>query len=174
MDLLKQKNWFDSPQFQEEFHCDLPLGSFCSPSGTIFRLWAPTAQDVTLSLYWAGNDSSSFFTVSLQRQEKGLWSYQTDKNLHGVYYDYYVTVEGATRQTADPYAKACGVNGLRSMVIDLRKTDPEGWAQDAAPAPPRRQSFTSSTSRISPGTPPAVFPPRNGDATPPCAAPAPL
>ena len=135
MDLLKQKNWFDSPQFQEEFHCDLPLGSFCSPSGTIFRLWAPTAQDVTLSLYWAGNDSSSFFTVSLQRQEKGLWSYQTDKNLHGVYYDYYVTVEGATRQTADPYAKACGVNGLRSMVIDLRKTDPEGWARDAAPAP---------------------------------------
>ncbi len=35
------------------------------------------------------------------------------------YYDFLVTAGGKTRSTADPYARACGVNGERSMVVDL-------------------------------------------------------
>ena len=134
MDLLKQKYWFDSPEFETEFHCDLPLGSFPSPSGTLFHLWAPTAQAVTLSLYREGTGEEAIRTVPLVRQEKGLWSYETEENLDGVYYDYQVTVLGETYQTADPYARACGVNGARSMVIDLKRTDPDGWEQDTPPA----------------------------------------
>lgn len=30
-------------------------------------------------------------------------------------------------------AKAVGVNGKRAAVIDLRSTDPEGWANDVRP-----------------------------------------
>lgn len=134
MDLLEQRDWFDSPQFQEEFHCKEPLGVFCSPEGTRFHLWAPTAQDVTLHLYAEGNGGMPRETVSLQRGDRGLWFYYTDRNLDGVYYDYSVTVDGVTRLTADPYAKSCGINGLRSMVLDLRRTCPEGWEQDKAPA----------------------------------------
>src|SRR5699024_3367991 len=33
-----------------------------------------------------------------------------------------------------PWAVACGRDGARSMVVDLRRTDPEGWAADRAPA----------------------------------------
>lgn len=40
-----------------------------------------------------------------------------------------------TVRSADPYARACGLNGKRSMVVDLRQTDPEGWEADKAPAP---------------------------------------
>ncbi len=29
--------------------------------------------------------------------------------------------------TADPYARAAGVNGARSMIVDLARTDPPGW-----------------------------------------------
>lgn len=134
MDLLTQKIWFDSPEFEKEFHCDLPLGSFCSPSGTTFRLWSPTAQEVTLSLYPEGAGGDPIRTVPLSRQEKGVWSYETKENLDGIYYDFHVTALDKTRQTADPYARACGVNGTRSMVIDLKRTNPEGWELDTAPA----------------------------------------
>lgn len=69
----------------------------------------------------------------MEKQEKGVWSYRTDRELHGMYYDYDVTVYGETRRSADPYAKACGINGKRSMAVNLSKTNPEGWEEDRAP-----------------------------------------
>ena len=134
MDLMKQKNWFDSPEFQEEFYCDIPLGSFCSAAGTTFCLWAPTAEVVTLYLYERGFGGSAMRTVPMHRVPKGLWVFETKENLDGLYYEYEVTVDGTPRFTADPYAKACGVNGSRSMVLDLRRTDPPNWDKDAPPA----------------------------------------
>ena len=44
-----------------------------------------------------------------------------------------MTVDGKTRQTADPYAVACGANSKRSMIIDLSSTNPEGWEEDKSP-----------------------------------------
>ena len=74
-------------------------------------------------------------TLSLARGERGVWRAAAEGNLDGVYYDYTVTdAEGVARRTADPWAVACGRDGARSMVIDLRRTDPENWAADAAPA----------------------------------------
>lgn len=134
MDLIKQKHWFDSPEFQQEFHCDAPLGAFCSAAGTVFRLWAPTAEKVTLYLYAEGNGGVPMEVIEMRPEAKGAWFFETDRDLDGTYYDYAVTVDGVSRRTADPYARACGVNGARSMVLDLRRTDPEGWREDAAPA----------------------------------------
>ena len=44
-----------------------------------------------------------------------------------------ITRDGEKVLTADPYAKACGVNGLRSMAVNFKKTDPEGWEKDQSP-----------------------------------------
>lgn len=63
-----------------------------------------------------------------------MWFAGINQRLDGVYYDYLVTAAGNTRRTADPYARACGLNGQRSMVVDLAATDPEGWQEDKAPA----------------------------------------
>ena len=46
------------------------------------------------------------------------------------YYTYSVTHGKTTKETADVYAKACGVNGQRSMVVDLSTTNPDGWEND--------------------------------------------
>lgn len=127
---------FDSPAFREKYHCSVPLGSFCSAGGTEFRLWAPTAQDVTLRLFAAGDGGEALRQLPLLREERGLWHYAAAENWDGLYYDYLVTAEGETRVTADPYARACGLNGQRSMVLDLARTDPEGWAEDKAPSLP--------------------------------------
>lgn len=124
---------FDSAAFRQQFHCEAPLGAACCAEGTRFALWAPTAQHVVLNLYGDGSWGDAFEQRALERGERGLWDYEDGRNLDGVYYDYDVTVEGICRRTADPYARACGVNGRRSMVIDLARTDPPGWSEDRAP-----------------------------------------
>ena len=127
------KSIFDSIEFQKAYHCDLPLGAFCGNAGTLFRLWSPMAERVELRLYSAGNDVPATEVISLAKKEKGAWEYETSDNLDGVYYDYAVTVGGKVYETPDPYAKACGVNGIRSMVIDLYRTGPANWQKDKAP-----------------------------------------
>ena len=126
--------WFGSAAFREEFHCEEPLGSFCGEAGTRFSLWSPTAQAVTLNLYDNGSWGEPFDRIPLWRGERGLWRADDPRNLDGAYYDYDVTVDGVTRRTGDPYARACGLNGWRSMVIDLARTNPPGWEDDRAPA----------------------------------------
>ena len=134
MDLINQKYWFDSPEFEQKYHCDVPMGSFCAPDGTTFHLWAPTAEKVVLYLYDDGAKGAPLDVFQMEPQANGLWVYATSRNLDGFYYDYDVTVDGVRRRTADPYAKACGLNGKRSMVLNLRRTDPAGWQEDTAPA----------------------------------------
>ncbi|MCD8143614.1 MAG: hypothetical protein LUD83_10165 [Clostridiales bacterium] len=126
-----------SPAWEEYPPAGTTLGSLCGPDRTEFRLWAPTASRVLLRLYPDGSREAPFRTVPMERGAGGVWAWDNPASLHGVYYDYRVTVDGVSRDTADPYARACGRNGLRSMVVDLRRTDPEGWGEDA---PPPRQA----------------------------------
>ena len=133
-DLIRQKAWFDSPEFEEKYHCEAQLGCFFSPRGTYFHLWAPTADEVFLNIYADGCGGEAMERIAMQRGERGLWLYKTPRNLDGMYYDYDVSVDGLCRRTADPYARACGLNGERSMALNLRRTDPPGWEGDAAPA----------------------------------------
>lgn len=127
------KTFFDSEGFEYQYHTDEPLGSFVTKSGTHFALWAPTAQRVILYLHESGHEGWAYASHDMTPGERGVWTWDTDKNLDGVYYGYDVTVDGETRFIADPYAKACGLNGVRSMVIDLARTNPEGWEKDRAP-----------------------------------------
>lgn len=130
-----RRKLYDSKAFEAQFHTEAPLGALWTARSTRFALWAPTARKVTLSLYETGTGGAALLMVDLDRGERGVWQAELPGNLDGRYYDYTVTdSEGVTRRTADPWAKACGRDGGRSMVIDLSRTDPEGWSQDQAPA----------------------------------------
>lgn len=132
---IKQwKEYYSSPEFQE--NCideNADLGAICGEEGTSFLLWSPCAESVTINLYQDGSTSEAFATYPMERMEKGVWRYQTDENLNRTYYDFSLLIEGETVISADPYAKACGVNGRRSMAVDLSQTNPKGWEQDRAP-----------------------------------------
>ena len=128
------KATFDSEAFAREYHTDEPLGAYCSPDGTTFALWAPTAEAVALNLYHNGHDGWPYASVPMERGARGVWKHDSVYNLDGTYYDYDVTCGGETRRTGDPYARACGLNGFRSMAIDLERTNPPGWESDRAPA----------------------------------------
>ena len=137
--IMTNTQYFNSTEFERKFHCSASLGAFPSPAGTVFRLWAPLAEAVALRLYPAGHGGQAAEVRDMSPAGRGMWVYETRRNLDGVYYDYEVLSGGIARVTADPYARACGLNGQRSMVIDLRRTDPVGWAFDSPP-PPRPET----------------------------------
>ena len=122
---------FDSQEFIDNYtYSGSDLGAYISGSATTFKVWAPTASQVVLNLYSAGNGGQAIATVEMAKGEKGVWSHTAENCGHGTYYTYTVTTSVGTQETPDPYAKAAGVNGNRSMVVDLSKTDPQGWNKD--------------------------------------------
>ena len=105
-----------------------------SPIETKFTLWAPTAEEVRVLLYDSGNEGSAYQTLSLEMGEDGIWNTSIKEDLKGKFYTFNLKVNGKwLGDTPGIMAKAVGVNGKRAAVIDLRSTDPEGWANDVRP-----------------------------------------
>lgn len=128
------KKIYQDPDFHLKYTYEgEDLGVMCSKEGTCFRLWSPLAEQVNLLLYKSGETDACYLKVPMHKGEKGVWIYETKEYLHGVYYNYELKIEQRDTISGDPYARACGVNGHRSMVVDLKKTDPVGWDQDRAP-----------------------------------------
>ena len=131
---LEWKKYYSSPEFREHYIYDNDdLGVSCTDSGTSFKLWSPSADSVTLNLYHEGDGGAAYAHIPMKKEDQGVWSSFFDENLHGVYYDYSLMFGEENVRSADPYAYACGVNGRRSMAVDLKMTDPEGWENDRAP-----------------------------------------
>ena len=135
------KTLFENVPFHRENYYTGPLGPDYTPGGTCLRLWAPTAEQAAVNLYRKGHDSPCIGTLPLQRGPQGVWSIWLPGDQHGHYYTFTVTVDGVARETGDPYARAGGLNGLRSMIVDLARTAPAGWERDVRPViPPARRS----------------------------------
>ncbi len=109
------------------------LGAFYRKSNTRFRLWAPTAERVRICFYLTGDGGQPFEIKAMYPDEDGTWVYAKSGDLHKCYYTYLVTVDGIERETNDPYGKAAGVNGKRSMVVNLEETNPRGFENDHGP-----------------------------------------
>ncbi|MBA6326740.1 pullulanase-type alpha-1,6-glucosidase [Colwellia sp. MB02u-6] len=118
------------------------LGTKITENGVSFKLWAPTAQKVTLLLF--NDDLSPSSTSSLTMIEdtkSGIWSVVGDSSLDGAYYQYQVTVyhpqskKIATLITTDPYSLSLSVNSKYSQVVDLNdvSTQPLNWQSQTVP-----------------------------------------
>lgn len=128
------KEWYSDPEFERnDTYEGHDLGAVCREDGTSILLWSPVAEEVKVRFYVDGETNSYFCIERMRKEEKGVWSYRTKERLHKVYYDFELLIEGEKICSADPYAKACGINGKRSMIVDLKKTDPEEWKMDRAP-----------------------------------------
>ena len=131
---LEWKKYYSDKDFLDHYLYEgTDLGVKCTEDGTTFKLWSPVAECVTLNFYDMGNGGELLSRIPMFKEEKGVWSYSDERELHGVYYDFTIVIDGEKIQSGDPYAKACGVNGERSMVVNLKKTDPEGWEEDKTP-----------------------------------------
>ena len=121
---------FDTKYFIDNFTYDgSDLGAIINGDSTTFKVWAPTASKVTLNLFSSGHEGEAYKSVDMLRGDRSVWSY-TENCGHGTYYTYTVTTVVGTNDAVDPYAKSCGLNGERGMVVDLTKTNPDGWEND--------------------------------------------
>ena len=135
------KTLFESEAFARQTEYYGPLGVEYTPAGTHLRLWAPTAKQAAVNLYRRGTGGACVGTLPLQQQDKGVWSIYLPGDQHGKYYDFTLTTPFGTCNAADPYARSAGVNGVRSMIFDPARVDPQGWERDArAVIPPARRS----------------------------------
>ena len=127
---------YSTPEFEAEYtYTGDDLGAAWTENATNFRVWAPTAEAVSVILYDSGTDyeKNIIDTIEMTPDVNGTWIAQKDGDLRGVYYTYSVAIDGVTREACDPYARTTGVNGERAMIINLDETDPEGWDQDTNP-----------------------------------------
>lgn len=111
------------------------LGAAYSKKATTFKVWSPNAASVRVNIFEHGSDDEGDAGSVMSRamtldKTTGVWSVTINGDLLNKYYTYSVTHGKTTKETADVYAKACGVNGQRSMVVDLSTTNPEGWEND--------------------------------------------
>lgn len=127
---------YSSEQFEKKYtYTGNDLGSTWTPEYTRFRVWAPTADAVSVCLYRSGNKGADdqIIQLSMTPDVNGTWILKKDGNLSGLYYTYLVCVDGLQTEACDPYARTTGANGARAMILDLAATNPSGWDTDCNP-----------------------------------------
>lgn len=117
-------------EFFFDLGTELPLGALVSPKSTIFRIFAPRAEAVTLQVCRDLSHRKSATSFSLARRvdadgAAGVWEVELDRNLHGWLYWYSVEgVDGATGRfltrtdILDPYAPATVDRDGPGIVLD--------------------------------------------------------
>ena len=77
------KTLFESSAFARQTSYSGPLGPEYNPSGTRLRLWAPTAQKVSVNLYRRGDGGACMGTLPLEQHGQGVWSVYLPGDQHG-------------------------------------------------------------------------------------------
>ena len=130
---------FRTEAFKNAFDYDGPLGVEVTASQTTFRVWSPMSTKISVRVYGSGTptsvdpekgDDSILHEVEMVKGEKGVFSATINECLYDRYYTFVVTNgHYKEKEIVDPYAKSAGVNGLRGLIVDFSKTNPEGWAE---------------------------------------------
>ncbi|MBP3567796.1 MAG: type I pullulanase [Lachnospiraceae bacterium] len=127
---------FSTEKFEEQYtYTGDDLGDTYTKEKTTFRVWAPTADAVSVRLYKSGTEGTNDLIeeLTMTADINGTWVAEKSGDLNGTYYTYFVTIGEIQNEACDPYARTTGVNGKRAMVIDLDSTNPEGWDKDTDP-----------------------------------------
>ncbi len=105
------------------------------------KVWAPTAQSLSLLLFDHPTDTVPQTTVAMH-EHMGVWVADGDGTWNGKFYQLraqvYVPADGAidTNTTTDPYSVDLSLNGTMTRITDLDSdsTKPPAWDRLASPA----------------------------------------
>ncbi|MDO5033450.1 MAG: type I pullulanase [Eubacteriales bacterium] len=121
-----------TPEFNKKYYYDGPLGAFYSPQESQFRLWAPTAVRVQLSL---GKGQKLLLDLASSAQHPGLWTLDLQGDFALQDYSYLLTFpDGRVQEAADPYAVATRANGRPAVLLDPSLYYPVGWREERSPS----------------------------------------
>lgn len=123
---------YDSEKFINEYtYNGTDLGTSEDGEYVVYKVWAPTSARAQVFIYKTGETSTiNHFNSKVERNDDH-WSYDMENKGHGVwearvkkisvaarpYYTFSVTNSEGVTETNDPYAKAGGVNGIRSLYL---------------------------------------------------------
>jgi len=128
--VFRHKDDSDWHDWSDDENCDVKL-----------KVWAPTAQSVSVQIFDHESDSAPSATLAMH-EHRGVWVADGTSDWKSKYYLYVVTVwvtaDSAidTNVTSDPYSIDIALNGTKSRITDLEseETKPAGWDEDASPA----------------------------------------
>ncbi len=125
--VVDQAKVFDSADFAAKYtYTGNDLGNTYTAQNTKFKVWAPTASNVSLLTFPSVNGGAAT-EIPMTADVNGTWVTTLPGDQNGLVYMYRVTVSGTTNDAVDPYVRATTINGLRGVVVDLSKTNPIGW-----------------------------------------------
>ncbi|MDO9155668.1 MAG: type I pullulanase, partial [Sediminibacterium sp.] len=89
------------------------LGLTYSPKASKFKIWAPTAKAARINLYASDLGGVCDRTANMQKAANGVWEITIEHNIKNQYYTFQILINGTwSAELIDPYAKACGTNGV--------------------------------------------------------------
>ena len=111
------------------------------PKQTTFSFWSNAAEQMEVRIYdnaqCSMHNAQCSKVISLTKGENDYWTATVEGDLEGKYYTVRSYQNGEWSQEAPGiFAKAVSVNGQRAAIIDMTKTNPEGWDKDVRPAMP--------------------------------------
>lgn len=128
---------YSTKKFARQYNYDGPLGVSLKEHSTTFRVWSPVSSKILVRIYKYGTPKyvdDKLGSVEIVNEKEmikdsnGVFSISFPFNLHGYYYTYVVTNQiYKDKEIVDPYAKGTGINGLRGLIVDFSKTNPDGF-----------------------------------------------
>lgn len=137
------ENLFQTDRFEKYYtYSGNDLGMTYSDKEVTFKVWSPISAMVNINIYNVGmpkslGGSDACRSYNMNYTAGGVWQItiqSSEMTLKNKFYTYSLTHSAGTVETIDPYAKACGINGIRAFIYDKNATEanPEGW--DTVPA----------------------------------------
>ncbi|MCL2329867.1 MAG: hypothetical protein FWC56_01025, partial [Phycisphaerae bacterium] len=110
---------------------DARMGCICSPESTTFRLFAPTATGVEVVIAEEVTGDRGLVAHAMQHVGKGIWEVTVAGDWHGKFYAYRMSGIGfnPTTEISDAYALCAQGRQQRTVIVDLRRTDPPGFRE---------------------------------------------
>ena len=102
---------------------------------TDFSLWSPEASEVKLTIYNFGKGNEIYLSKLMKPEKNGIWKTSVKENIKDKFYTFNVKIRGKwLGENPGIKAQAVSVNGIRGAIIDMTKTNPEGWKEDCRPS----------------------------------------
>ena len=119
-----------SNDFDNYFSYDGELGALYEKEGTLLRVWTPTAKSVEVWIYADDSFKGPSTKIEMVQKPKGIFEAYLPGDQHGTIYVYKIFfLNNRESISVDPYARATTVNGMKSVIADLSRTNPDGWGE---------------------------------------------
>lgn len=114
---------YDTLEFNKAYNYNDKLGCIINEDFIEFKVFAPTQYNLTLNIYKTGHNNDLVASFKMQK-DKGIFKIIIDKLYEDYYYTYNVLnfITNEVVEVIDPYAIACGLNGKRALITDLKST----------------------------------------------------